>query len=210
MDRVAAFQLDPNDILVAVASGSGPDGLFSIIDFTVPSGDAGDWQIQVVEPSTTPYAFDLAIKGASAWGPVPPRSPNILALAMLLIGFAGVGFVGYRTRRLDRRAKHTDAVLCWRGRHEAVSLFADVISNDRFTSISLKNHVFRRPRYASAAAVSEAKPGAPPHVAKTGAGRGMSFASFRRFWAVAANRNSSLAPFGPRRRNRSSLRMRFR
>jgi hypothetical protein len=25
----------------------------------------------------------------------------------------------------------------------------------------------------------------------------MSFASFRRFWAVAANRNSSLAPFGP-------------
>jgi hypothetical protein len=34
----------------------------------------------------------------------------------------------------------------------------------------------------------------PPHVAKTGVGRGMSFASFLRFWAVAANRNSSLAP----------------
>ena len=29
----------------------------------------------------------------------------------------------------------------------------------------------------------------------------MSFASFLRFWAVAANRNSSLAPLGPRRRN---------
>ena len=28
--------------------------------------------------------------------------------------------------------------------------------------------------------------------------------------AVAANRNSSVAPFGPRRRNRSSLRMRFK
>jgi hypothetical protein len=27
--------------------------------------------------------------------------------------------------------------------------------------------------------------------------RGMSFATFRRFWAVAANRNSSLAPLGP-------------
>jgi hypothetical protein len=53
-------------------------------------------------------------------------------------------------------------------------------------------------------------PGSPPHVAKMGAGSGMSFASFRRFWAVAANRNSSLAPFGPRRRNRPSLRMRFR
>ena len=44
----------------------------------------------------------------------------------------------------------------------------------------------------------------PPHVAKTGAWKGISFASFRRFWAVAANRNSSLAPLGPRRRNRSS------
>jgi hypothetical protein len=48
-----------------------------------------------------------------------------------------------------------------------------------------------------------------PHVAKIGAGWGMSFASFRRFWAVAAGRNSSLAPFGPRRRNRPSLRMGF-
>jgi hypothetical protein len=38
----------------------------------------------------------------------------------------------------------------------------------------------------------------------------MSSASFRRFWAVAADRNSSLAPFGPRRRNRSSLRVRLR
>ena len=33
----------------------------------------------------------------------------------------------------------------------------------------------------------------------------MRLASFRRFWAVAAKRNSSLAPLGPRRRNRSSL-----
>jgi hypothetical protein len=41
-------------------------------------------------------------------------------------------------------------------------------------------------------------PGFPPHVAKMGAGSGMSFASFRRFWAVAARRNSSLAPFGRR------------
>jgi hypothetical protein len=35
----------------------------------------------------------------------------------------------------------------------------------------------------------------PPYVAKIGAGRGMTFATFRRFWAVTANRNSSLAPF---------------
>src|SRR5215813_2018250 len=42
----------------------------------------------------------------------------------------------------------------------------------------------------------------PPHVAKIGAGRGMSFASFLRFWAVAANRNSSLAPLGPMSKRR--------
>ncbi len=35
-------------------------------------------------------------------------------------------------------------------------------------------------------------------------------AILRRFWAVAARRNSSLAPFGPRRRNRSGLRIRLR
>ena len=69
----------------------------------------------------------------------------------------------------------------------------------------------RRPRHAPSRSGKLALPvGADvlspsPHVAKIGAGRGMSFASFRRFWAVAANRNSSFAPLGPRRRNRSSL-----
>ena len=42
------------------------------------------------------------------------------------------------------------------------------------------------------------------------AGAGSSLASLRRFWAVAARRNSSWAPQGPRSRNRSSLRMRLR
>jgi hypothetical protein len=41
-------------------------------------------------------------------------------------------------------------------------------------------------------------------------GIGISFASFRRFWAVAARRNSLRTPFGPRSRSRSSLRMRLR
>ena len=41
----------------------------------------------------------------------------------------------------------------------AVPIPIVAIRHDRFTSISLKNRVFRRPRYASAAAVSEAKPG---------------------------------------------------
>ena len=43
-----------------------------------------------------------------------------------------------------------------------------------------------------------------------GVGIGISFASFLRFWAVAASRNSSRAPVGPRSRSRSSLRMRLR
>ena len=80
----------------------------------------------------------------------------------------------------------------------------------RFTSILLKNPLFWRQHLGFVALSARQIPGSSPHVAKMGAGSGMSFASFLRFWAVAANRNSSLAPFGPRRRNRPSLRMRFR
>ena len=52
--------------------------------------------------------------------------------------------------------------------------------------------------------------GASPQVAEVGVGIGISMASLRRFWAVAARRNSSRAPFGPRSRSRSSFRMRLR
>jgi hypothetical protein len=43
-----------------------------------------------------------------------------------------------------------------------------------------------------------------------GGGRATSFASLRKFCAMAANVNSNWAPLGPRRRNRLSRRMRFR
>jgi hypothetical protein len=46
--------------------------------------------------------------------------------------------------------------------------------------------------------------------ASAGSLRGISLASFRRFWAVAARRNSSRAPHGPLSRSRSSPRMRLR
>jgi hypothetical protein len=36
---------DPNANLVAIAAGNGSDGLSSIINFTVPDGDPGEWQI---------------------------------------------------------------------------------------------------------------------------------------------------------------------
>lgn len=39
---------------------------------------------------------------------------------------------------------------------------------------------------------------------------GLSFASFRRFWAIAASVDSSLTPQGPRSRSRPSPRMRLR
>src|SRR5262245_23913786 len=51
---------------------------------------------------------------------------------------------------------------------------------------------------------------ASPIYAVVWAGIGISFAIFRRFWAVAARMNSSLAPFGPRSLRRSSLRIRLR
>jgi hypothetical protein len=76
--------------------------------------------------------------------------------------------------------------------------------------ILLKNPLLWRRHLGFAALSARQIPGSSPHVAKMGAGSEISFANFRRFWAVAANRNSSLAPFGPRRRNRPSLRMRFR
>ena len=41
-------------------------------------------------------------------------------------------------------------------------------------------------------------------------GAGRILASFRRFWAVAASRNSSFAPHGPRNRRRPRPRMRLR
>ncbi len=37
----------PNGDLVAIAAGNAPDGRNSVIDFTVPAGDAGTWTIAV-------------------------------------------------------------------------------------------------------------------------------------------------------------------
>src|SRR5437660_12754508 len=69
---------------------------------------------------------------------------------------------------------------------------------------------FEWPRQRSSAVAVALTRGVSPHVAGIGAGAGISLASFRRFWAVAARWNSSRAPFGPRNRSRSSLRMRLR
>jgi hypothetical protein len=57
---------------------------------------------------------------------------------------------------------------------------------------------------------TEVERGVWPHGTTAGGDAGISFASLRRFWAVAARWNSSRAPHGPRNRRRSSLRMRLR
>ena len=72
--------------------------------------------------------------------------------------------------------------------------YAAAICYVRFTSILLKNPLFWRQHLGFVALSARQIPGSSPHVAKMGVGIGMSFASFRRFWAVAASRNSSLAP----------------
>jgi hypothetical protein len=87
---------DPNGNLVAVAAQNGSDGFSSVIDFTVPGGDAGEWQIQVVPdqiiPVPTPYAYDLAIQGFSGLGTVNPSAvPELSTWALLLLGFGGIG-----------------------------------------------------------------------------------------------------------------------
>jgi hypothetical protein len=92
---------DPNGNLVALASQNGSDGFSSIIDFTVPIGDAGEWQIQVAPDANAspphPYAYDLVIQGFSGLGPVNPSPvPEPSTWAMAFVGFAGLGLVGFR------------------------------------------------------------------------------------------------------------------
>jgi hypothetical protein len=98
---------DNNGNLVAIANGNGSDGFSSLIDFTVPSGDAGDWRIEVLpsasEPTPKAYAYDLAIQGASGLGPVNPNAvPEPATWIMLLAGFGALclALSGRSRRRL--------------------------------------------------------------------------------------------------------------
>jgi hypothetical protein len=100
---------DPNGNLVAVASQNGSDGLSSIIDFTVPGGDAGEWQIEVAPDANAspphPYAYDLAIQGFSGLGPVNPTPtpvPELSTWVMVFVGFAGLGSMGFRRAGRER------------------------------------------------------------------------------------------------------------
>ncbi len=56
---------DANGNLVAIAAGNAPDGRNSVIDFTVPSGDAGTWTIAITSPDGTSGEYGLLATGAT-------------------------------------------------------------------------------------------------------------------------------------------------
>ena len=114
------------------------------------------------------------------------------------------GLAGCRPTALDNRAANSARWL--NDTKGSVSAVADIL-NVADRRIPLKNPVSSEQRSAHSISLGKQSSAFVPHVAKIGAGRGISFASFLRFWAVAANKNSSLAPFGPRRRNLTPSRL---
>jgi hypothetical protein len=59
---------EKNQNLVAVVEGNAPDDFSSIIDFTIPSGDAGN--PGAPDPNQDLFNYSLPIQGATGSGPV--------------------------------------------------------------------------------------------------------------------------------------------
>ena len=89
---------DPNGNLVAVASGNASDGRNSIIDFTVPSGDAGQWGIEVTASPNTPNVtlddYLLTVTGATR-GPSPFVVSSTMPVAGALVAPPGTVTLGF-------------------------------------------------------------------------------------------------------------------
>jgi hypothetical protein len=89
---------DPMGNLVAVASGNATDGLSSLIDFTIPSGYAGNWVAEAADLNSTPYNYNLGVYGetagmAYAQTTTTTTTPEPASLTMLLLGLSGCGLL---------------------------------------------------------------------------------------------------------------------
>jgi len=84
---------DASGNLVAVASGNASDGTDSVIEFDVPSGEAGNWTAEAIT-ETSSYAYDLSVYGETAGTAYAPTTtttatPEPASLSMLLLGISG-------------------------------------------------------------------------------------------------------------------------
>lgn len=95
---------DPNGNLVAVAAGNAADGVSSIIDFTVPAGDAGNWFVEVTGSPNVPdpnfFDYDLQISGATGLGPINPLAGAIVPepSSLLLTAAGAIGLLTFFRR----------------------------------------------------------------------------------------------------------------
>jgi hypothetical protein len=98
---------DENGNLVAVAAGNGPVNS-SVIDFTIPNGDAGNWIAQVAgspnapNPNTNLFNYDLLIQGATGTGPVNPLASPVPEPSMVTFLAGSLLSAGMIRRRLRK------------------------------------------------------------------------------------------------------------